>query len=209
MSTSIEPINKISPPRLSAVFKRERIFRLLDDARRHSVIWISAPAGAGKTTLVASYLESLHHHCVWYQIDHRDADPATLFYYLSLAVKRATPRKRKPIPLLTPEFMPGIDAFALSFFEAVYQRLPKPVILVMDNYQQINPRSITHGLISSGLSILPQRVTAIVISREHPPANFSRMLANREMVHIGWNQVRLTLEETAGIVRLQPPDLAR
>jgi hypothetical protein len=42
---------------------------------------------------------------------------------------------------------------------------------VMDNYQQINPRSITHGLISSGLSILPQRVTAIVISREHPPAS--------------------------------------
>jgi ATP/maltotriose-dependent transcriptional regulator MalT len=203
MSTSIEPINKISPPRFSAVFKRERIFRLLDDASRHSVIWISAPAGAGKTTLVASYLESLHHHCIWYQIDHRDADPATLFYYLSLAVKRATPRKRKPIPLLKPEFMPGIDAFTLSFFEAVYQRLPKPVILVMDNYQQINPESITHGLISKGLSILPQRVTAIVISREHPPTNFSRMLANREMVHIGWNQVRLTLEETAGIVRLQ------
>jgi ATP/maltotriose-dependent transcriptional regulator MalT/DNA-binding SARP family transcriptional activator len=203
MSTSTDPINKISRPRLSTVFERERVFRLLNDARRHSVIWISAPAGAGKTTLVASYLESLHHHCVWYQIDHRDADPATLFYYLSLAVKRATPRKRKPIPLLKPEFMPGIDAFALSFFEAVYQRLPKPVILVMDNYQQINPKSINHGLISSGLSILPQRVIAIVISREHPPANFSRMLANREMVHIGWNQIRLTLEETAGIVRLQ------
>ncbi len=90
MSTSIDPINKISRPKLSTVFERERVFRLLNDVRRHSVIWISAPAGAGKTTLVASYLESLHHHCVWYQIDHRDADPATLFYYLSLAVKRAT-----------------------------------------------------------------------------------------------------------------------
>jgi len=203
MSTSIDPVNKIIRPRLPAAFERERIFRLLNDALRHRVIWISAPAGAGKTTLVASYLESFHHHCVWYQIDHRDADPATLFYYLSLAVKRATPRKRKPIPLLKAEFMPGIDAFALNFFEAVYQRLPKPVILVMDNYQQINPESITHGLISKGLSILPQRVKAIVISREHPPTNFSRMLANQEMVHIGWNQVRLTLDETAGIVRLQ------
>jgi DNA-binding SARP family transcriptional activator len=203
MSISIDPINKISRPRLSKVFERERVFRLLNDSFGHSAIWISAPAGAGKTTLVASYLESLHHHCVWYQIDHRDADPATFFYYLSLAVKRATPRKRKPIPLLTPEFIPGIEAFTLSFFEAVYQRLSKPVIIVMDNYQQINPGSITHGLISSGLSILPQKVATIVISREHPPANFSRMLANGKMFHIGWNQVRLTLEETAGIVRLQ------
>ena len=203
MSTSIEPINKISRPRLYQVFERERVFRLLDDARRHPVIWISAPAGAGKTTMVASYLESLHLPCVWYQIDPRDDDPATFFYYLSLAVKRASPRKRKPIPLLTPEFMPGIDAFALRYFEAVYQRLPKPVILVLDNYQQIDKGSITHGLISNGLSILPQGITGIVISREHPPATFSRMLANRQAVQIGWNQLRLTLEETAGIARLQ------
>jgi LuxR family maltose regulon positive regulatory protein len=203
MSTAIEPINKISRPRLTGVFKRERIFRLLDDARRHSLIWISAPAGAGKTTLVASYLEFFQLPCLWYQIDPRDNDPATFFYYLSLAVKRASPRKRKPIPLLTPEFMPGINSFALRYFEAVYQRLPKPVLLVLDNYQQINPVTITHELISNGLSILPEGITGIVISREHPPATFSRMMANREAVQIGWNRLRLTLEETAGIVRLQ------
>ncbi|MEJ2724959.1 MAG: hypothetical protein P8175_10010, partial [Deltaproteobacteria bacterium] len=185
MSISIEPINKISRPRLTGVFERERIFQLLNDARRHPVVWISAPAGAGKTTLIASYLESLHLPAVWYQIDPRDNDPATFFYYLSLAVKRASPRKRKPIPLLTPEFMPGIDAFALRYFEAVYQRLPKPLIFVLDNYQLINPGSIIHELISSGLSILPEKITGVVISREHPPAAFSRMLANRIAVQIG------------------------
>jgi DNA-binding SARP family transcriptional activator len=203
MSLSLEPINKISRPRLSRVLERDRVFRWLNEARRHPVIWVSAPAGAGKTTLIASYLEYLHLPCIWYQIDPRDADPATFFYYLSLAIKRASPRKRKPIPLLTPEFMPGINAFALRYFETVYQRLPKPMALVLDNYQQINAESITHRLICSGLSILPQGLTAMVISREHPPEIFSRMLANRKTVHIGWNQIKLTLEETAGIARLQ------
>ena len=170
------------------MLERERVFRLLDDSRRHPVIWVSAPAGAGKTILIASYLEYSHLLCVWYQIDPRDADPATFFYYLSLAIKRASPRKRKPIPLLTPEFMPGIDAFALRYFETVYQRLPKPMVLVVDNYQQINPGSITHGIICNGLLILPPGITGMVISREHPPPIFSRMLANRKTVHIGWNQ---------------------
>ena len=119
MSASIEPINKISRPKLFTVFERKRLFRLLDDASRRPVIWVSAPAGAGKTTLVASYLNYSRRPCAWYQMDLRDADPATFFYYLSLAVKRASPRKRKPIPLLTPEFMPGIETFALRYFEAV------------------------------------------------------------------------------------------
>jgi DNA-binding SARP family transcriptional activator len=203
MTSPIEPINKISRPRLSNVFERERIFRLLNDARRHSAIWVSAPAGAGKTTLVASYLEHLQLPCVWYQIDPRDTDPATFFHYFSLAIMQASPRKRKPIPVLSLEFMPGIDAFALSYFESVYQRLSKPTLLVLDNYQQINPESITHQIICNGLSILPQGITGIVISREHPPPIFSRMLANRKTIHIGWNQIKLKLDETAGIVRLQ------
>jgi LuxR family maltose regulon positive regulatory protein len=203
MSTSVEPINKIIRPKLSTVFERKRVFQLLDEARRYPVIWASAPAGAGKTTLIASYLESLNLNCVWYQIDPRDSDPATFFHYMRLAVRRASPQKRKPIPSFNAQFMPGIDAFSLRFFEAVYQRLPKPTVIVMDNYQQIKPESITHRIISSGLSTLPQGITVIVISRARPTAAFSRLLANRKMFQVGWNTVRLTLEETTEIAHLQ------
>ncbi|MEN8243447.1 MAG: BTAD domain-containing putative transcriptional regulator [Thermodesulfobacteriota bacterium] len=188
---------------LYSVFERKRTFQFLNDARRNPVIWTSAPAGAGKTTLIASYIESHNLNCVWYQIDPRDSDPATFFHYLRLAVNRASPRKRIPIPSFNPQFMPGIDAFSLRFFEAVYQRLPKPIVIVMDNYQQIKPKSITHKIVNKGLSILPEGITGIVISRERPPAVFSRILANRKMFQIGWDAVKLTLEESAGIAHLQ------
>ena len=203
MNPSVEPINKISSPKLPSVFKRRRVFKLLDDARRHPVIWTSAPAGAGKTTLIASYLESLSLNCLWYQIDPRDGDPANFFHYLKLAVRQATPRKRKSIPSFNTQFMPGIDDFALRFFEAVYQCLPKPIAIVLDNYQQIKPESPTQRIISCGLSILPQEISSIVISRERPTAQFSRLLANRKMIQIGWDKVRLTVEETAEIAHLQ------
>ena len=203
MTTQKKNINKINQPKISAVFQRKRLFQLLDDGRKHPVTWVSSPAGAGKTTLVASYLESQNLPCIWYQIDQRDADPATFFYYMSMAVKQASPRKRKPLPMLTPEYMLGLETFALRFFETVYQRLNPPMVLVIDNYQLIPPESILHQLILNGLSVIPKDMSAIIISRENPPPVFSRMQANQEITLVGWDKIQLTQEETAGISRLQ------
>jgi len=75
-------MSKLARPILPDAFPRKRLFNLLDNMRRQPVIWISGPAGCGKTTLVSSYLESQKLPCLWYQIDEGDKDPATFFYYL-------------------------------------------------------------------------------------------------------------------------------
>lgn len=80
-------IAKIAAPRVGRAVARGRLFRLLDRGCREPVIWISGPAGAGKTCLVSGYLEARQLPCLWYQIDLRDGDPATLFHYLTLASK--------------------------------------------------------------------------------------------------------------------------
>ena len=49
-------INKITPPKLKRVLPRHRLFEQFDRARDTQVIWLSGPAGAVKSTLVASYL---------------------------------------------------------------------------------------------------------------------------------------------------------
>ena len=87
-------IAKITRPTLPKVFPRERLFKMLEEGRERSVIWISGPAGSGKTTLVAGYIESRRIPCLWYQIDEGDSDVATFFYYLGLAGKKAPPRAR-------------------------------------------------------------------------------------------------------------------
>src|SRR5712692_4562122 len=103
MTKNIVPAKITSPKPLHAL-ARARMFRALDGARKRPAVWITAPPGAGKTTLVSTYLDQSKHKRLWYQVDEGDADVATLFHYLWLAVKKAMPRTRKPLPKLAPEY---------------------------------------------------------------------------------------------------------
>jgi DNA-binding SARP family transcriptional activator len=173
---------------------------------------------------VSSYIEARKIPCLWYQVDQGDADIATFFYYMGLAVKKAAPRKRKPLPLLAPEYLQGISTFTLRYFEELYSRLipPRPplkkkvppypslkkggkggFIIVFDNYQEVPANSPFHEVILNGLSRIPEGINVILISRSEPPPALIRLHANHQMEMLGWNELRLTPEESSAIVRLR------
>jgi hypothetical protein len=192
---------KVIAPEITGYFPRKRLFRLLDDARKRPVIWISAPPGSGKTTLVSSYIDARWLPRLWYQVDERDADIATFFYYLGLAAQRAAPRKRKPLTLLTPEYLSGLPVFTRRFFDELFARLPAPSVVVFDNYQKIPLESMLHDVTRDAVACLPRNVNLFLVSRSAPPPAFAPLSANRLSSVIGWEEMRLTGEETRGITR--------
>ncbi len=120
---------------------RERLFETLDRLGRHPVIWIAGPPGAGKTTLVGSWLESRQHAYLWFHADADDGDAPTFFYYLRQAAA-ALSRQRKPLPLLAPEYLGDLDTFTRRFFRELFSRLPASAMLVIDNCHDIAADSV-------------------------------------------------------------------
>jgi DNA-binding SARP family transcriptional activator len=202
MAQTQPSIAKITRPVIPEVYPRKRLFRILDKQRGTQVTWISGPGGSGKTTLVSSYIDNGDLPCLWYRVDGGDSDLASFFYYMGLAGKKAAPRKRKPLPILTPEYLPGIHTFTQRYFEDLYGRLKPSSVVVFDNYQELPEDSNFHGIICGGLEAIPEGVRVIVVSRKDPPKEMACLRANKTVQIIGWEDLRLSPKETRGVIKL-------
>ncbi|HET6371517.1 MAG TPA: hypothetical protein VFG95_09985, partial [Nitrospiria bacterium] len=194
---------KFSPPRLSRVFHRKRLYRLLDQIRPHRIIWIVSLPGSGKTSLVGGYFAFRRLRSLWYQVDALDADPATFFHNFQTAVRLIRP-KAPPLPGYTPDVQADPVRFARQFFRALYRNWRGPR-LVFDDYHELPPDSVVHALLRVACEELPVDGLCLFISRVDPPAELVRLRANESMALIGWRELQLTVDETAGIAGLRRP----
>src|SRR5262245_47223868 len=77
------------PPRDSWV-RRDRLVHALDRAVRHPVTLVAAPAGYGKTTLLAQWLDAADRPpTAWVSLDGGDNDPDRLWAHVAAALERA------------------------------------------------------------------------------------------------------------------------
>jgi LuxR family maltose regulon positive regulatory protein len=192
---------KTTRPTQTGVLVRRRLVRRLDLARKKPVTWIWAPPGAGKTTLVASYVAERKSRGLWYQIDEGDGDIATFFYYLGLAA----PRRRRALPLLTPEHRLGVTIFARRFFRELYTRLRPPFTVVFDNYQDVPADSALHDVMAETVAEIPDGGRVIVISRSGPPAALARHRVHQHLEILDGSELRFTPAEVAGLARTLAP----
>ncbi len=196
-------IAKINRPVLTRAFFRERLFRIFDKKREAPVLWVSGPAGCGKTTLVSSYLDSRNLPCIWYQVDPEDADPATFFYYFGMAAERLMKEDQGQLPLLTPERTPGIYDFSKRYFEDLWNKIILPGTIIFDNFQNVHPESPFIKIVCQAFRTVPKKSNIIILSRNRPSESLSRLQANQTIKNIGWNDIRLDIEETMAIAGLQ------
>jgi LuxR family maltose regulon positive regulatory protein len=192
---------KTTRPTLSGTVARPRLFRRLDRARQRPVTWVWGPPGAGKTTLVATYLAARRHRAIWYQVDGGDGDVATFFYYLG----RAAPRRTRSLPLLMPEYRHGLNVFARRYFRELYGRLKVPFTVVFDNYQEAPPDSALHEVVGVALAEIPAGGRVIVVSRSEPPPALARHRAQRMIALLEWPDLRFTPTEAIALVQKLAP----
>jgi ATP/maltotriose-dependent transcriptional regulator MalT len=196
---------KLTRPDTSGRVLRERLFEILDRAMVTRFAWVSGPGGAGKTSLVASWLEQRKHRVVWYQIDAGDRDPASFFHFLGNAAS-VTASRRRLLPHLTPEYRAGLPDFTRRYFRQFFARLEAPAVIVFDACHEAGSDSPCLQVIARALNEVPRGVAVVCISRNEPGEPFARWLADANFVRIGANDLRLTECEACQIARTSGQD---
>ncbi|MFU8770513.1 MAG: hypothetical protein ACNA7H_12295, partial [Desulfotignum sp.] len=177
---------KLTRPGLQKTYLRPRLFNILSKVHSQSALWISGPAGSGKTTLVNSFLDTEGIDCIWYGVDQTDLDIASFFYYMGKAWEASFPAASASLPLLTPEFLREISIFTKRFFHLFLEPVSSSFAIVLDNYEATGDGARLHEILRDAIDITAGKITLIICSRTLPPAAFARSMANRRLQILGW-----------------------
>lgn len=194
---------KLSPPRIPRVLGRGRLFDRLDEALASPAAWITGCAGAGKTTLIASYLENRKTPAIWYQVDHADADAVALCHTLqggwpSAKLQHAT----LGVPPLDSLLAADLDVFLQRFLADFFGSLAGPITLVVDNAHEALASAAFRSVLLAAVGAAPPGSHLIVASRRPPPPEFSRLLAGGTLALLHPDELPFTEEESLAVQRL-------
>jgi ATP/maltotriose-dependent transcriptional regulator MalT len=198
---------KLSRPHIDGAIARARLFGLLDESAEYPLVWISSPPGAGKTTLVASWLDARTYPACWYHADPGDTDPGTTFAYLSGLIRATVPKGARSMPMFSPEHATDVPAFARLFFRRFFSLLPQGARVVIDNHHEAAGAAFD-ALLREAATEVPRGMQLLVVSRSDVPAALSRALANRLVWPMGWDALRLTKDETGAFLQRIPSPAA-
>jgi LuxR family transcriptional regulator, maltose regulon positive regulatory protein len=175
--------------------RRTRLLEVLQRNRQVPMILVSAPAGYGKTTLVASWLDQCGWPAAWISLDENDNDLRTFLIYFVHAVQSIFADAFSGMaPLLAaPGLLPApvLAGHLLNSLALIKEHF----VLVIDDFHHIEDRSI-HSLLSDLLRHPPPCVHLTVIGRRDPFLPVASLRAQRRIVEIGVNDLRFTPVET-------------
>jgi LuxR family maltose regulon positive regulatory protein len=174
------------PPSREAWVDRRRLLERLDEAAGHPVVLVAAPAGFGKTTVVAQWLSSSRSPglpAAWLSLDAGDNDPGRLWTHVAAALERAGCQVGHDMAILiagsSGGFLTGVLPRLLDAMAAV----PDDVVLVLDDFHFLHEPAC-HEQVEFLIEHLPPRAHLMLITRADPGLRLGRLRATGRLAEL-------------------------
>jgi LuxR family transcriptional regulator, maltose regulon positive regulatory protein len=169
----------------------------LASGHRRRLTVISAPAGWGKTTVLAAWAASEleERPFAWLSLESRDAEAGRFWTYVVAAMRTVVPDfGMAALELLT---APGVDMEreALPVLVNELAALPEPIVLALDDYHLIESRRI-QAEVAFLVEHLPPAFEVALTTRVEPALPLARMRVRRELLEIDAGQLRFSSQES-------------
>lgn len=163
-----------------------------DEGARPRMVLVAAPAGFGKTTLLAQWLTAESSRRVaWLSLDPDDNDPRRFLTHLVAAVRAAEPAAgAEAAGLLRSDGAVPTDDVLVSVVNDLDVRTG-PIVVALDDYHLIDAAPV-HEALTFVLDNLPPHVTLAMTTRVDPPLPLSRLRARGELVEVRAADLRFT-----------------
>src|SRR5215211_5624191 len=197
---------KLLPPRPApSLLPRPRLVERLEQNLAHAVTLVTAPAGSGKTTLVADFIRTGAHPFVWYQLDRADSDPLVFIGYVTHGIKQLVPgfgvATMSYMQEASKELAQQPERAVDVLLNEVLDRVEQQFILVLDDYHHLGTETPVHKVVDRLLAYLPDLIHVVIISRDLPPLALARMRTQASLALIDRAELLFTDDETQELFR--------
>jgi LuxR family maltose regulon positive regulatory protein len=189
---------KLYVPRLRrGLVARPRLSERLGHWAESKVTLISAPAGFGKTTLLAEWLAAApagRQSAAWLSLDDADNEPASFWIYVITALQTIVPgigaTALASLQASQPAPIEAILATLLNELRAV----PNDIVLVLDDYHLVDVPEVQRGM-AFLLEHMPPEMHLVIATRADPALPLGRLRGRGELTEIRAVDLRFTLSE--------------
>ena len=177
---------------------RPRLLSQLDEGLARGLVLACAPAGYGKTILLADWARRGGRPVAWLSLDAGDNDPARFWRHAVAALDQARPGTGGRVaPLLGP---PAPSSFGGLVTALINDLAADEIVLVLDDYHLIGSQQV-HESLAFLVEHRPAGMCVVLASRSDPPLPLARLRARGQLAEIRQAVLRFTPAEAAELLQ--------
>jgi LuxR family transcriptional regulator, maltose regulon positive regulatory protein len=216
------PTRKITCPTLpAALLHRSSILTQFHNActdtpQPYKLGLVCAPAGYGKTTVLADFAQQTSLPCCWYILDQTDRDQLSFVQTIAASIRECFPSFGIRLDGLIASALrvdtyhganiPDMETIIDILAEYIESEISERFLLIICNYHEVNNIKPINVLMNRLIKALPASCTLIIESRVVPEIEFALLLAQRKVFGLSSQDFRFAPHEIHELARIQEID---